>query len=172
MWNLMNKRENDCERLRGALEEFAADAGQGANVEELLTALPEAQRAHAMACADCREAARELVDSREIFKGYSSYGELAGPWFATRVMAAIGARERSLALPLSPWSAVPKLASRLVWVSAIVFLAAGTWLYEKPVSAPPKQASVEAAPESLFEVTPTPPPTHDEVLVSLAERQE
>jgi hypothetical protein len=164
------KKDKECRKLRGSLEDAAAVSPDAVSLEEFLEGLPFAQRAHAAACGNCRETATELFAARKIFQGVASRAEEAGPWFANRVMAAIAEREPELALRVSLWNAVPRFASRLVLASAIVVVAASTWLYEKPGSAPPKQASMGAAPEYLFEMNP-PPANDDEALVSLAQKE-
>lgn len=163
------KMDKECRKLRDFFEDSAAVSPDVASLEEFLEGLPSAQRAHA-ACRNCRETARDLFAARKIFQGIGSCAPEAGPWFTTRVMAAIAERERELVLRVSLWNAVPRFASRLVLASAIAVVAASTWLYEKPVSSPPKQAATGAAPEYLFEVTP-PPVNNDEALISLAQKE-
>ena len=89
------------------------------------------------------------------------------PWFSTRVVAAIAARERELTEAASTWLAVPKFASRLALASAALLLLTSTWLYEKPLPAPNQQAVSLAAQESLFESSP--PANLDDVLVPVQE---
>ncbi len=67
------------------------------------------------------------------------------------------------------WGVVPRVASRLTWVSVVALLLASTWLFEHPVPATPKQSASESARETLFETT-QPPATHEEVLASLMEK--
>jgi len=65
-----------------------------ASVEALSEVLSPAERAHIASCEKCRGAAWDLLTTREIFEGVGSTTEMARPWFATRVMAGIVARER------------------------------------------------------------------------------
>jgi hypothetical protein len=167
MWNLLKKRDEDCWKLQNLLEESAAVSPEAVRVEELSGAWPAAQRTHIAACGSCQEAARDLLATREIFKGVGSTTEMAKPWFATRVMAAIAARERELSEVASTWLAVPKLASRLAMAAGALLLAASTWLYQRPLPAPNQQASILAAQESLFE--PAPPVNQDDVLLNAPE---
>jgi hypothetical protein len=139
MWNLLKKRTEECRKLQDLLEESAAARPEVVRVEELSAAWPSAQRTHVAACGSCQEAARDLLATREIFKGVGSAREMARPWFATRVMAAIAARERELSEVASTWLAVPKLASRLAMGSGALLLVASTWLYERPYKVPAKQ---------------------------------
>jgi hypothetical protein len=72
---------------------------------------------------------------------------------------------------MSPWSMVPRFASRLAWASAIVLLAGSTWLYQRPKQGPNIQPAAAAAQEYLFEA-PSPPMNQDDVLISMAERNQ
>src|ERR1700675_553812 len=145
MWNLLKKRDEDCWKLRDMLEESAAARAEGVRVEEWNAAWPAAQRAHITACESCQEAAEDLLATREIFKGVGSTREIARPWFANRVMAALAAREQGIS----------EVAS--------------TWLYERPIAAPNKQPSALAAQESLFESPP--PANQDDLLVPVQENK-
>ena len=167
MWNLLKKNKEECSKLRDLLEESAAALPEAADAEQLSAAWPAAQRNHMAACGSCRETAQDLLATREIFKGVGSATEMAKPWFATRVMAAIVARERELAEAASTWLAVPKFASRLALASGGLLLVASTWLYERPLPAANQQASTLAAQESLFEAPP--PMNQDDMLVPVQE---
>jgi len=161
MWNLLKKNDEACGRFRHLLEDSAAARPEAASFEELSKAWPAAEHSHIAACERCRETAQDLFATREIFKGVGSNTEMARPWFSTRVMAAIAAREMELKEAAGTWLAVPKLASRLVWVSAVILLAGSTWLYKQPAAA--------SAQEYLFEAPP-PPINQDDVLISMAEK--
>jgi hypothetical protein len=169
MWNLLRKRDEECRKLRDLLENSAAARPEAVNVEELTEAWPAAQRTHIAACGSCQEAAQDLLATREIFKGVASDTETARPWFATRVMAAIAARERELSEVASTWLAVPKFASRLALASGALLLVASTWLYERPLPAPNQQSSILAAQESLFESPPS--ANQDDLLVPVQENK-
>jgi hypothetical protein len=161
MWNLLNKSDKECGKLRDLLEESAAALPEARSAEELIAELPEAQRDHMAACGSCREAAQDLLAACEIFRGVGSATEMVEPRFATRVMAAIAARERELTEAASTWLAVPKFASRLALASGALLLVAGMWLYERPLPAANHQAPALAAQESLFEAPP--PVNQDDV---------
>jgi len=171
MRNLLKNRDEDCWKLRDLLEESAAARPETVRVEELSEAWPRAQRDHIADCESCQEAARDLLATREIFKGVGSTREIARPWFANRVMAAIAARERELSEVASTWLAVPKFASRLAMASGALLLVASTWLYERPYKAPAKQPAAAASQEYLFE-SPQPAMNQDDVFVSLAEKNQ
>jgi hypothetical protein len=168
MWSLL-KNDKKCEKLRELLEESAAARPEASTNEELSQAWPATECAHVASCGNCREAANDLFATREIFKGVASDAGVERPWFATRVMAAIAARERELTEAASTWLAVPKLASRLALASGTILLIASTWLYERPLPAPNLQATALAAQESLFEAPP--PMNQDDVLVPARENK-
>ncbi len=171
MWNLLKKSDEECGELQDLLEESAAACAKAVRVEELSGDWPPAQRKHLADCGSCREAAQDFFAAREIFKGVASQAEEARPWFATRVMEAIRAQERELALPASLWSAFPRFASRLAWAAAVVLLAGSAWLYERPVTAPNKAPAAASAQEYLFEA-PAPAMNQDDVLISMAEKNQ
>jgi len=161
MWNLLKKSDEQCRKVRDLLEDSAAARPEAVSIQELSEALSAAGQTHIGACVGCQEAAQDLLGTREIFKGVASNSAMERPWFATRVMAAIAAREAST------WLAVPRFASRLALASGALLLVASTWLYERPFSAPSQQARNLAAQESLFEVPPT--VNQDDVLVPAQE---
>jgi hypothetical protein len=169
MWNLLKKNDDECRKLQNLLEDSAAVRPDAASVEALSDRLSPAERTHFASCKKCREAAQDLLATREIFKGVGSAAELASPWFATRVMAGIATRERELTEAASAWLAVPKFASRLAMASGALLLLTSTWLYERPSTAPAKQPAAPASQEYLFEA-PQPPMNQDDVLISLAEQ--
>jgi hypothetical protein len=157
MWNLLRKNQGKCSELRDLLE----TGGE-------LTAVPKAQ-AHLAECADCQAAVEELRASRVLLRSLPSVGAQASPWFASRVMAAIAARESELRRSLEPWAVVPRLAARLTWISALALLLAGTWLYEMPRSAQSRSFSDATTAESLFDPSPS-PAAQDDVLANQVER--
>lgn len=167
MWNLLKKSGEKCGKLRDLLEESAAARPEAASVEQLSPDWPAAERAHIDACADCLEAANDLLTTRRIFKGVASHTEMDRPWFSARVMTAIAAREREVTETASTWLAVPRFASRLALASGALLLIASTWLYERPLPAPNLQATALAAQESLFEAPP--PANQEDVLVNAQE---
>lgn len=171
MFNLLKKSDEECRMLRDLLEESAAARPDAVRVEELSEAWLPAQRAHMAECPKCQEAAQDLLAMRKIFSGVPSYRETERPWFASRVMAAIAARERELSEVTRTWMAVPKFASRLAMAAAAILLVASTWVFEKPSAAPAKQPAVTSGQEYLFEAPP-PPMNQDDVLISMAEQNQ
>ncbi len=150
MFNTGKNREQ-CERLRDSLETSAS-----------ATALPAPMQAHLSDCTECRTVADELFASRALLQRMPLQAAEPGPWFATRVMAAIAARESNLQRSLEAWTVVPKLAARLTWISALALLLAGTWLYQGPKSAP--KTGNGSSVETLFDVAPA-SAAQDDVLI-------
>jgi hypothetical protein len=112
--------------------------------------------------------ADELFVSRGLLQKMSARSVEPGPWFATKVMAGIAARESKLQRSLEAWTVVPQFAARLTWISALALLLAGTWLYQSPksVSRPGNESTIE----SLFDVTPA-SAAQDDVLPSFERGQ-
>lgn len=167
MWTLLRKRDEECRKIQDSLEESASASPGTGSVKELVAVLPPAERNHIALCKKCRDAAQDIFSVREVLKDVASRAEEAGPWFASRVMRAIETREQELGARVAAWVEVPRFASRLAWIAAIVILAGSTWLYERAPMGSSRPPTGAAAQESLFE---TPPPTNqDDVLISMAE---
>jgi hypothetical protein len=144
MFNLKLKRNREeCSRLRASLEDVAEGVP-----------LSAVQREHLVVCADCQEAADAISVSRSVLH-HASRAAAPGPWFAPRVMAAIAAREADLRQSLDAWAAVPRLAARLTWVSALALLLASTWLYQSPKHAQNPTNQSQGTIESLFDAQPS-----------------
>jgi hypothetical protein len=169
MWNLLNRRRDECERLQDLLESSAAGV-PGGSIEELVESLPSDGRAHFADCGSCREALHDLLATRELLLRAVAPAEDGGPWFAKRVLSAIVARERELAFSVSAWSMVPRFASRLAWASAIVLVVGSTWLYQRSTPSTIRQPAASSQ-EYLFDA-PSPPMNQDDVLLSMAERNQ
>ena len=168
MWDLLKKKNDACSQFRDELQASAGAASPARTWQELLSALSAPAQQHGAVCAECRAAAEELLSVRALLQTLPA--RAAGPTaaFIPRVMAAIAAREAELRSSISSWTAIPALASRLALASAALLLVLSTWIYERPVKAPAK-TSVDAAPESLFESSPS-PANPDDFLASQAER--
>ena len=153
MWNLLRKRknQNECSRLRDALE----------NVVDV-AALSLAQREHLAACSACQQASSDISTGRIVLRDLPARAASPGPWFAPRVMAAIAARESELQQTVETWAAVPRLAARVSWISALALLLASTWLYQLPKPTP--ISGNESGAESLFDSPQSPAPQDDAVL--------
>ena len=142
---------------------------KASTVQEWTDELPAEERAHLLACRQCREAAEDLITARKLFREVASAAQVDRPFFVSRVMSAIAAREKELGEFVNPWAEVPRFATRLAWITAVLLLAGSTWIYEKGMMAPSHWSSGMAGPESIFE--PTPPATQDDVLMGTAEVQ-
>jgi hypothetical protein len=153
MWDLLRLRKNmdECGRLRDALEGAAETA-----------ALSRTQQEHLAACPQCQAVADDIVMSRALLQDVPARAALPGPWFAPRVMAAIAARESELLQSLEAWAAVPRLAARLTWLSALALLLASTLLYQLPKFTP--RSGNETVAESLFDSPQSSSPQDDGVL--------
>src|SRR5467141_3763974 len=144
MWNLLRMRKNrgECSRLRDALENVAD-----------VTALSSVQQKHLAACPACQAASADISMTRIVLRDVPARAASPGPWFAPRVMAAIAARESELRDSLEAWAAVPRLAARLTWISALALLLASTWLYQSPQASPnvAQNSGSQSTVESLFD---------------------
>jgi hypothetical protein len=159
MWDLLRirKKLDECGRLRDALEGSAETA-----------ALSRAQQEHLAACPQCQAVADDIVMSHALLRDVPARAALPGPWFAPRVMAAIAARESELVQSLEAWAAVPRLAARLTWLSALALLLASTWLYQLPKFTP--RSSNETVAESLFD-SPQSSVSQDDAVMPLERAQ-
>lgn len=87
--------ESYCDRFQEWLEKSpTSQSSQGDldTYEDLLAAAPAEHRAHAAACADCSDAAKDIVAIRNLLREGTD-APVADPWFAPRVMAAIASQE-------------------------------------------------------------------------------
>ena len=159
MWDLLKitKKLDECGRLRDALEGAAETA-----------ALSRAHQEHLAACPQCQVAADDIAMSRALLREVPARTALPGPWFAPRVMAAIAARESELVQSLEAWAAVPRLAARLTWLSALALLLASTFLYQLPKFTP--RSSNETVAESLFD-SPQSSISQDDAVLPLEKAQ-
>ena len=76
------KNDDDCSRLRSSLDDL-----------DDKNSLPPAVAAHAASCQDCQQALDELFATRALLSAMPRHSEEARPWFAARVMAAIGEQD-------------------------------------------------------------------------------
>jgi hypothetical protein len=161
MWS--SKKENSlCSAVRDALENTAQAAPSdatplGADAQSDSPSLSPELQDHLASCSDCQAASDERSMSRFLFSGVARTSA-PDAWFASRVMAAIAAREFELRQSLETWAVLPRLAARLTWVSALALLLMGTWVFESPKfarnsdRAPASQSGAsQSGSESLFE---------------------
>jgi hypothetical protein len=167
MWHLLKRSDRECNKAQAELEEAALRRSNARIAQELIEEVTAAEREHIVACRRCRGAAENLAAAREIFHGVGRAAEPDRPFFASRVMAAIAAKERELAELITPWTEVPRFATKLAWITALVLLAGTTWFYEKSTTEPPRPGNGDAGQESIFETQP--PASQDDVLMSMTE---
>lgn len=155
MWNVLStrKKSSECRNLQDSLELEGA-----ANV----SALSAAQQKHLAACPQCQAVADDILVARALLSDMPRRAGLAAPWFAPRVMAAIAAKESELRQSLDAWAAVPRLAARLTWLSALALLVASTWLYQSPGYRQNAANGNQGSIETLFDSAQS--PAADDVL--------
>ncbi|HWN75318.1 MAG TPA: hypothetical protein VNO13_06195 [Candidatus Udaeobacter sp.] len=124
----MNRDELNCRRFLDALEELPLSGGLRKSVEEWRAELPEAEDVHAGGCEACRTALEEFSETRNALA--EATVQQPGPWFATRVMAAISAREQEEEARDGVWISVRRLAPKLVALSALLLVLGGSWALE------------------------------------------
>jgi hypothetical protein len=169
MGNLFERNRDACDRWQDWLDAGALGDAPAQDPQALTAELSPQNRLHLHQCQDCRLAMDAWLVARQSLQAFAGPRAPAPPWFVTRVMGAIAARQEESFRPAAAWSIVPRFASRLAWACAALLLVASTWLYEKP-SAQPSAAPAVSATEGLFDTQPPPPSTKDEVLISLAEK--
>ena len=128
MGNPLNRDEQNCRRFLDALEELPLSGGLQKSTEEWRAELPEAEDVHAGGCEACRTALEEFAETRNALA--IAVVQKPGPWFATRVMAAINAREQEEETRDGVWISVRRLAPRLVALSALLLVVGGGWALE------------------------------------------
>ena len=169
---LWNKDRAECRHVGAQLEDAAASSPGAKTVAELLAAAPVALQLHAKDCVSCRDAAENLLATRSLLSALPSNADAGGPWFASRVMAAIAAQKAEFARSADTWIFLPKLASRLTWASSIALLLASAWLYQRPVSTPPvatRTVATDITGEPIVD-TSAQPAADDEFLLSSTEQ--
>jgi hypothetical protein len=175
MMNFMNKRRAGCRGFQMQLEDAAGAAPSAKELSELLAFASTTLKEHAIACADCRSAAENILAARALLAVLPSYAATAGPWFAPRVMAAIAARKAELSRAADTWTFLPKLAARFTWASSIALLLASAWLYQKPPTMPAETTTAKSVATDIAGDPVVDPATQsngdDEIVLSLAEKQ-
>lgn len=167
----VNNSSKLCREFQSWLDSAAGVSPAAAQVSDLAANFPLALREHVQSCAECRNAAEAVLSVRAIMAAYPSSADLGGPWFPTRVMAAIASRRAEFPLISETWRFLPKLAARLTWAASVALLLASGWLYQRPQPVP-EETSARAV---LTDITGEPvretamPASNDELLVSLAE---
>jgi hypothetical protein len=156
MWNLLKRNTKNCGWVQDTVESTPERS-----------ALPAHHQEHLTTCSSCARLAEEFYASRALLADLHPRRYEPSPWFATRVMSAIAAREATLSRSMETWFMVPKLAVKLAGLSAIAVLLTGVWLYEQPKATPSGQSS--AGGESLFESAPSAVP--DDLVATVLEAE-
>jgi hypothetical protein len=154
------KNEDECSRLLDSLDDFSDR-----------NSLPQVLAAHAACCHECKTALDELFAARALLSALSRQPEEERPWFAPRVMAAIGKQESKVTRSLETWLVVPRLASKLAWGALLALVLTTTWLAGQPKTVRMPAVRTDLAGEPVVESHPV-PLTNDDVLASLTEQTE
>jgi hypothetical protein len=164
----LKRRPSGCREAEKGIRE-QSNSTTAETLEAWLAAADPSLRGHVAGCSSCRAEVEGTLAIRQLLRREVPPMKDPGPAFTARVMRAIAAQQAQRAPATNPWYAVPALAARVVWVSAVALLLATTWVYEKRSPAVEQRTSVESAGASL---EPAPPPANqDEVLASLAGRE-
>jgi len=127
MLSLFRRKKQACSNFLDALD----DAANAVTLQEFLAAAPQ-RRAHAASCEDCRIAAGEFLAARALLSALPAQADRSRPSFASKVMAAIAARETDVRRLATAWTLVPRLASRLACISALAILSRAPGYTENP----------------------------------------
>ena len=159
-------RKLECEAFLEALEATSPDKGTEALPEVLLGLMNGLTRGHAEVCADCKAAVEAMsVTRRELARLPEAALEPA-PWFTTRVMGAIRAKESEIEEKKNGvWVSVRRLAPRLVAFCTLLLVVGGTWALEVRKAEEARQAEMRPV-ESLFDTTASTPLNDDVLAVS------
>jgi len=159
-------RFEKCERFREELETVQLPGKERIDRKELLVKMVSEFGTHAQECRSCLDALDDLVVTRNLLLAGTDERMVAqpGPWFSSRVMKAIAAKENELEQSEGVWQSVRRLAPRLAAVSALVLVLAGTWAVEVRRNDLARQSAT--AGESLFEATPA-AALNDDVLLGV-----
>jgi hypothetical protein len=131
--------------------------------------LPPAAREHAVKCAECAAALEYFAETRAAMAGLAERVAEPGPWFVSRVMAAIVAKERELEEQTNGvWISVMRLAPRLAAFAAVLLVLGGTWALELRRAEHSRQQQTRPAVEGLFETVPN-TPLNDDIVASTHE---
>lgn len=162
MFEIRKTKNEDCEQFLDELEGLSPGK---TTAHELLQRMRLESREHARLCAGCDDAVREVVEARVALHPLIVDKPEPGPWFPSRIMASIAAKERELEESNSVWMNVRKFAPRLVALSALLLMLAGTWALQwKNVD----QSSGMRPAEGLFETSPT-LPDNDDLMANASE---
>lgn len=163
MTNELEMRNSECRRFLEKLEGLARSDAEGATAPSVLAQMSSEARGHAKVCEDCKLAVENLVETRRALQPMSAGVAEPGPWFVTRVMAAIRVRESELEERRNGvWLSVRRLAPRLVALCTVLLVVGTTWAVQLRREDIARRAALGSA-ESVFEAVRA--PLNDDVLV-------
>jgi hypothetical protein len=157
MFNLPERQNAGCERF---LEELESVPVNETTSGEVLARISEVGREHARACENCRQALNELVITRQAIEPLRAGQKVAGPWFTTRVMAAIAAKEKEIEERNGVWISVRRFAPRLVALCALLLVVGSTWALQLRRAEEARRANTQQA-EGIFDTAPSAPVNDD-----------
>jgi hypothetical protein len=151
----------DCEKTLDELERVQLEDDGLVSGEKVLEELSAESRAHAARCLGCRGAVEQFAEARNLLRPLTQTQAEPGPWFVTRVMAAIEAREREEERE-GVWANVRRLAPRMVAICTLLLVLGGTWAISVSHTEM-KRTTIEPY-EALFEPGPA-VPLNDDVMI-------
>jgi hypothetical protein len=158
----------ECQKFLSELEELKLEAGKPATARAVQTELPEMAKQHALRCEGCAVALEDFATTREALLEMKALSE-PGPWFVTRVMAAIKSAENDIEERKDGvWISVRRLAPRLAAFAALLLVLGGTWAMELRRRETAAQRPELRQVEGLFESAPS-SPLNDDIVASASE---
>jgi hypothetical protein len=127
MYNLPENLRVECRQFLDEMETLPVDSAADAG-SELVARMNAAAQGHARTCKNCEEALENLAATRNLLRPMVAAMPEAGPWFATRVMAGIRAKERELEERREGvWHSVRRKAPRLAALCGLLLVFAVGW---------------------------------------------
>ena len=160
----LDSTTKDCEKTLDELERVSFEGEGLVSVANVLEQVSAEARAHAARCVGCGEATEQFAEVSNLLRPLAQKQAEPGPWFVTRVMAAIEAREQEEERE-GVWGNVRRLAPRLVAISTLLLVLGSTWAIRVRHSEM-LQNKMEPYGEALFEPGAA-APFNDDVLISV-----
>jgi hypothetical protein len=151
----------DCEKTLDELERVQLEGDGLISGEKVLEQLSAEARAHAARCLGCCAAVEQFAEARKLLRPLAQMQAEPGPWFVTRVMAALEAHERQEERE-GVWANVRRLAPRMVAVCTLLLVLGSTWAIR--VRHTEMQQNKMEPYEALFEPGPA-APLNDDVMI-------
>ena len=162
----LDSMTKDCEKTLDELERVSFEGEELVSAASVLEKVSAEARAHVVRCAGCRDAAEQFAEARNLLRPLAEKQAEPGPWFVTRVMAAIAAQEQEEERE-GIWANVRRLAPRLVVVSTLLLMLGSTWAIRLRNSEMQQNNKMpEPYGEALFEPGAA-APLNDDVLISV-----